>query len=216
MKPNKQLYVHYGCGTHAPDNWTNFDISPTLRLQKIPVLGKVVSTLKGLRFPKNIHYGDIVKGLPVAENSATGVYCSHTLEHLSLADFRKALRNTYKMMVPGGTFRCLVPDLEYQTRMYLEGLANGDPEASIMFMKKSLLGAETRPRGFKSLAVFMFGNAEHLWMWDRVSLTAQLREAGFVDVRQCSFGDAADPMFRDVEERRRYEHAVALECKKPD
>src|SRR5262245_22988509 len=36
-KLTQALYVQYGCGLSAPDDWLNFDASPTLWLQLIPV-----------------------------------------------------------------------------------------------------------------------------------------------------------------------------------
>src|SRR5882724_7131927 len=32
-------YVHYGCLFCAPESWLNFDASPTLRFERIPILG---------------------------------------------------------------------------------------------------------------------------------------------------------------------------------
>src|SRR5687767_11842143 len=96
------LYVQYGCGMCCPESWVNFDASPTLRMQRIPVLGKLAP---GPRFPKAVRYGDIVKGLPVADASCDGMYCQHVLEHLSLADCRAALRNTLRALKPGHIFR---------------------------------------------------------------------------------------------------------------
>ena len=112
-------YVHYGCGLTAPVQWENFDVSPTLRIQKIPLLGRLVRQRLNAQFPENVRYGNIIKGLPVLEDSCDGVYCSHTLEHLSLVDFRKALANTKKILKPGGIFRCVVPDLESAARKYI-------------------------------------------------------------------------------------------------
>lgn len=39
------IYVNYGCGFTAPKEWTNFDASPTLLWERIPVIGKM--------YPKN-------------------------------------------------------------------------------------------------------------------------------------------------------------------
>ncbi|MCI5142460.1 MAG: methyltransferase type 11, partial [Candidatus Electrothrix sp. ATG1] len=36
MAMEKQ-FIHYGCGLSAPESWLNFDASPTLRLQRIPL-----------------------------------------------------------------------------------------------------------------------------------------------------------------------------------
>ena len=80
---NNDLYIQYGCGLSAPMEWRNFDASPTLRFERLPVIGQFY-TKNDKRFPTNVEYGDIVKGLPVEINSCKGVYCSHILEHLSL------------------------------------------------------------------------------------------------------------------------------------
>ena len=64
-------------------------------------------------FPSNVKYGDIIKGLPVEDNSCDGLYCSHTLEHLSLQDFRIALKNSYKILKKGGIFRVILPDIKH-------------------------------------------------------------------------------------------------------
>jgi len=95
---NNKIYVQYGCGLSAPKEWKNFDVSPTLRIQKTPIVGNLFKSRLNTVFPENVQYGDIIKGLPVKDDSVDGVYCSHTLEHLSLEDFRKALKNTYRIM----------------------------------------------------------------------------------------------------------------------
>jgi SAM-dependent methyltransferase len=211
---DSRRYVQYGCGLSAPSDWINYDVSPTLRLQKIPVLGSLIKKNLNVVFPDNVNYGDIIKGLPEASDSATGVYCSHTLEHLSLDDFRRALKNTYQILKPGGIFRCVVPDLEWAAREYLNSLDGGNAEASINFLNETLLGVPQRTRGLKSLVSSSFGNSKHLWMWDARSLTAELAKAGFKDIRRCRFNDSTDPAFKSVENPGRFENAVALECRK--
>src|ERR1700722_239959 len=190
------IYVQYGCGLSAPAAWINFDISPTLRIQKTPIINVLLKNQMNTRFPENVRYGDIVKGLPIDANSCDGLYCSHVLEHLSLQDFRKALRNSYKILKTGGIFRCVVPDLEYAARNYLQRLDNAESDASIQFMSGTLLGTEKRPRGLKEQIGNMFGNSHHLWMWDRKSLSEELKAAGFQSVRPCKFNDSSDEMFK--------------------
>lgn len=94
-------YVQYGCGWSAPSDWQNFDASPTLRFERLPLIGQLY-TKNQTRFPENVEYGDIVKGLPINLESCKGVYCSHVLEHLSLDGFRIALRNTFQILQRGG------------------------------------------------------------------------------------------------------------------
>ena len=208
----KKIYVQYGCGLSAPDEWINFDVSPTLRMQKIPIIGNFIKRRSAVVFPSNVRYGDIVKGLPVPDNSCDGIYCSHTLEHLSLEDFRVSLKNTYFMLKPGGIFRCVVPDLEIAARDYIHLLEDGDNEASIHFLNSVMLGMQKRPRGITQLIKALFGNSHHLWMWDIQSLKTELERSGFKNIRPCLFDDSSDSMFKLVESEGRFWHAAAIEC----
>ena len=203
-------YIQYGCGWTAPASWRNFDASPTLRFERLPIAGKLY-TKNHARFPENVGYGDIVKGLPVQPESCIGVYCSHVLEHLSLEDFRKALKNTYCLLKKGGVFRLVLPDLEYSIKKYLN-----DPseDAALIFMRETSLGQERRSWGLKGVNFSLLGNSQHLWMWDYKSIESELRRAGFVEIRKARFGDSVDPLFGDVEEKGRWENCLGVECLK--
>lgn len=111
INPNKR-YIQYGCGLAAPEGWINFDASPTLRVQKIPLVGKtIVKFLHPVIFPDNVKYGDIIAGLPGIEpESCDGIYCSHVLEHLA--------------------------------RNYVNQLDQGEADASLAFIRASLMGQE--------------------------------------------------------------------------
>lgn len=215
LQVDNKLYVHYGCGRFAPSEWKNFDVSPTLRIQKTPIIGVLLKSRLNVIFPKNVLVGNIIKGLPVEDNSCDGVYCSHTLEHLSLNDFRTSLKNTYKMMKEGAIFRCVVPDLESAARTYVNELDGGNREASLQFVHdNTLLGTTERPRGLKGIMTSVFGNANHLWMWDHDSLSYELEQVGFKQIRRCKFNDCDDEMFTLVEDASRFEGCVAIECRK--
>ena len=97
-----KLYVQYGAGNEAVKGWLNFDASPTLRIQKLPLIGKLLRSKLNCVFDDDILYGDIIKGLPIKANSVDGLFCSHVLEHLSYADFYTALFNSFKYLKPGG------------------------------------------------------------------------------------------------------------------
>jgi hypothetical protein len=204
------LYVQFGCGWCAPRGWLNFDASPTLRFERIPIVGHLY-TKNASRFPENVRYGDIVKGLPVDADSCLGVYSSHTLEHLTFCDAERALANTYAYLKQGGTFRLVVPDLERLARDYL---ADASATAAHRFMESACLGLEDRPRGLAGLLKHWLGNATHLWMYDEKALTEMLSRHGFTSIRRCSFGDASDPRFHEVEEADRFDGCLALECRK--
>ena len=209
---NNSRYVQYGCGWSAPSEWRNFDASPTLRFERIPLSGRLYSKNKA-RFPENIEFGDIVKGLPVPDSYCAGVYCSHVLEHLSLEDCRAALRNTLRILQPSGTFRLVLPDIEHSVRLYL---ANSSNDAALQFMKETYLGHERRASGLKGFVVSWLGNSQHLWMWDYKSIQVELNNAGFVDIRRATSGVSIDRAFQDVEDCGRWNDCLGVECKRPD
>lgn len=208
---NNPLYVQYGCGWCSPTMWRNFDASPTLWFERIPIAGRLY-TKNSARFPENVEYGNISRGLPIPAESCEAVYCSHILEHLALEDLRAALRNTLSILKPGGTFRMVLPDFEHSVRLYLD---NPDPDAVSAFMRETSLGTERRPRTLRHFLFSWLGNSNHLWMWDYKGLAAELQRAGFSNIRRATYGDSPDPAFRSVESFERWENCLGIECSKP-
>jgi hypothetical protein len=149
-------------------------------------------------FPDGVRVGNIVRGLPVPDGSAAGVYASHVLEHLSYEDFWRALDNTRKMLKPGGIFRLIVPDLAARARRYVSDLDAGKSNANDWFMENCNLG-------MKSWSLRQtLGNISHLWMWDEPSMRSALLKAGFDKIRRCSFNDCEDLAFLRVESADRF------------
>ena len=144
QNPDRDAYLEYGRGFCAPASWRNFDASPTPQFERIPIIGSLYSR-NGLRFPDNVEYGDIIRGLPVADGSCRAVYCSHVLEHLSLDEFRRALRNTRELLQGGAMFRLVMPDFEECVKAYT---SSQDADAAIRFMSTSGLGMEGGPSAF--------------------------------------------------------------------
>jgi len=220
-EPGQRTYVQFGAGFSAPPGWLSYDVSPTLRVQKLPLVGPALARLSGNAdpFPAALRYGDIVKGLPLALGSVDALYASHVLEHLALADMRRALANAFALLRPGGVFRLIVPDLLQRARDYVERAERGDAGASHAFMRGTYLGREARPAGALGRLRAIIGNSEHLWMWDYPAMAEELKRAGFVDIRRAEMGDAGDSMFDLVEDRVRFVDGdiveVAIASRKP-
>lgn len=203
-------YLQFGSGFCAPEEWLNFDASPTLLIEKIPVIGSRIKINK-IRFPRNVRYGDIVKGLPLPENSCKAIYCSHVIEHLAMNEIGKALCNIYRLLKPDGIFRMVLPDLEYFIRAYIDFPS---PLAADKFMRESGLGLEVRSRSIGTFFHQWFGHSQHLWMWDFNSLGNELYNHGFKNIRRAAFRDSPDPMFTLVEEPSRWQNCLGIECSK--
>jgi hypothetical protein len=194
--------LNVGCGRNAPSTWRNIDASPTVLLGSIPGLGRLIPH----RFPANVRYGNIVRGLHMRPSSCQAVFCCHTLEHLTYQGCLKALHNMFDLLLPNGILRVIVPDLRKLATVYLEHAAD---DAASRLMRWSGLGEEVMPSPLRRL----FGNSRHRWMWDQRSLTEVLRNTGFHEIRSCEYGD--NPIFEAVENRDRFQDSVALEAVRP-
>lgn len=212
-------YVQYGCGLSCPDGWLNFDASPRLRLERLPFVSRAFEASGTRLFPKNVRYGDIVRGLPVPEGCARAVYCSHVLEHIDRESVIIALENTYRMLRPDGVFRLVVPDLAWRAEEFLRARDRGDSNAADEFIRKAHLGQGNAATGFIRRMCRVFGNSDHRWMYDEAAMTALLAQTGFVSIRRCRFGDAEDPIFALVEDEGRFvdtgHDELALEARRP-
>jgi SAM-dependent methyltransferase len=203
-----ERYVQYGCGFCAPADWLNFDASPTLCFERIPLIGALY-TKNATRFPANARYGDILRGLPVPDGSCRGVYSSHMLDYLCFEDAKTALRNTRRLVAPGGIFRLVVEDCRRFMRDYL---ADSSPDAAPRFMQETGWGRE-KPRGIGEFVRDYLGHPYRLWMWDYPSLSRELAAAGFRAIRPAVFGDCEDPHFATVENKGRWDGAIGIECR---
>jgi SAM-dependent methyltransferase len=203
--------INFGCGLSVAHGWENYDASPTLRLQRIPVFGHLARSLIQPNFPPQVMFGDIVRGLPVPAGAVDRVYCSHVLEHLALDDFRKSLAEVFRILRPGGIFRGVLPDLEQEAKTYLADPAH---DACNQFMLSTYLGVPSRSRGMGGLVRSFFGNSHHLWMWDYKGISAEIANAGFLNVRRAKFGDSEFDEFKAVEDPDRWKNCLGFECKK--
>jgi SAM-dependent methyltransferase len=205
------MNLQFGAGLDGPEQWLNVDASPTLRLQRMPVVGRVLRPWLHPVFSERVVYGDVVRGLGLKDCSVDLVYCSHVLEHLALADCVQALNEVHRLLRPGGVFRGVLPDLALLVRQYL---SCRDPDPASAFMRASDLGMEERPRGVVQSLRAALGNSRHLWMWDYPSLAGRLAMAGFSDIRPASFNDSSYEAFRQVESVARWEDGLGFECRK--
>ena len=206
------MNIHIGCGYTIGKSWKNYDCTQTSRFEKIPIIGKFFNINKK-RFPKEVLYGDIVKGPLTAPEEAENIYCSHTLEHMSLESMRNALENIYVMLKKNGTFRLVVPSLENYVKEYQQ-----DQDAH-KFIESLGMGKKNEDRTILGKLKSTFGNASHCWMYDEKSMLKELKKADFINIRKCQFGDSNIPVFSEVEVKERFYQKegvseISLHCNK--
>ena len=205
--------INFGCGLSVAQGWKNFDASPTLRLQRLPIFGGVAQSLIKPNFPSEAMFGGLVRGLPFSSAATSYLYTSHVLEHLALDDFRKALTEVRRVLKPAGVFRGVLPDLDHEARAYL---ADPAVDACSNFMRSTYLGVPARSKGLAGLARSFLGSSHHLWMWDYKGISAEFASAGFINIRRAEYCDSSHGEFKAVEDPDRWGSSLGFECSVPD
>ena len=197
MELKKNNNYHIGCAYKIGKNWINFDNSPIAFIDNLPFLNKIFKINK-LKFPKGIKYGNIVKKHLSLENAADNIYCSHVLEHVSLFDARKMLKNIFFMLKKNGNFRIVVPSLKSRIDDY-----NIDKDADKFLNSLGCFNMNENKNLLSKLRYF-FGGSRHRWMYDETSLQRELEQVGFREIRKCDLGDSGLNIFSEVEDKDRF------------
>ena len=147
-QPRNTLKLHLGCGTVYLEGFANIDIwregssflaseRPDLvsrnkttfsRYYKNEVTKNTIGEMQGeQRLVVADRFQDIT-ALDYREGSAEVIVCVQTLEHLTREEVNEALKNWYKILIPGGTLHIDVPDFEETARLLLAQKLEEDKE----------------------------------------------------------------------------------------
>jgi predicted SAM-dependent methyltransferase len=145
---------------------------------------------------------DLTWGIPFGDNRVREIRSDHFFEHLELPAVIFVLKECRRVLVPGGVLDISVPHLD----PYLDAYARHDYE----FLSAAIYDI---PKGqealystcFDRIAWLLHRAGEHKSMFDRESILAKVRLAGFVDVTTRTFSDT-----RDVNRRFSSVYVVAV------
>ena len=127
---------------------------------------------------KNIHFMmDITRPLAIPSYSLEGVFCEHVLEHFTLDDGVKILRELHRILKAGGVVRIIVPDAELIISRYLS-----TPDEIVLH--RGSLG-ETPMEVVNS---YFRQRYEHQFLYDWPTMRKALEMSGFQKIQRASFG----------------------------
>ncbi|HVF09408.1 MAG TPA: methyltransferase domain-containing protein [Abditibacteriaceae bacterium] len=188
---HETVKVNVGCGLIVAKGWLNLDVSLATLAAAWPrplqrALYKVsprASYIKRHFSPEefsraleehNFIHHDTKYGLPFAGESVDYIYTSHFVEHLYRSHAQKFFEESRRVLKKGGVLRISVPDLEYVVGLYNAG----------------------RKEEAMDFCYYDAGTSEftrHKYMYDFELMQRYLQEAGFSDIRRCSYREGQTP-----------------------
>src|SRR5437660_5420619 len=128
MTSDQTVKLHLGAFHRGIPGWINTDITPHIWITRVPfavALLKYFGKISEERWQQhrngcfnNLKYMDLARPLPFPDGSVSAVFSSHVLEHLFSDQIERLVPEIYRVLVPGGVCRVVVPDLEQIVRLY--------------------------------------------------------------------------------------------------
>lgn len=170
FKKMSPLKLNVGCGKVKLPGWVNIDIEPDADL--------VI---------------DVRKGLPFNDNSIEFIYCEHFLEHLTLKEGQKVIKEFFRCLKKGGVLRIAMPDLDYIIEKYKTDWKNQDwlswPEYKFIKTKGQMINISFRWWG-------------HKYLYNEYDLRNQLIKVGFQKIKRCDWNKSDYPELSNLETRK--------------
>lgn len=169
-EPKLQL----GCGNNPIEGWFNTGISQ-----------------EELRFGT---YLDAGKPFPFLDSSFNYVFSEHLFEHLTYQQGLNMLKESWRILKPGGVIRIATPDLRFLLGLYQ------DPEKPI---HRDYIAMTARHGGLPPTPVYVINRFHTTWghkiIYDKETLSEFLLRVGFKDVCSCKVGNSAHSALNGVE-----------------
>jgi len=164
-------------------------------------------------FSKNTIVFDVRKTLPFENDSILGFYAGELLEHLLPKETKKLLRECFRALIPGGHLRINVPDNYKFWKRYC------DEYEKIINTPKGEWRNENLTKCidmfFENICVTkpILGSMGHYhkYAYDEVTLTLEMENVGFINVKRRELHDSYISNIEAVE-RRAY---LVVEGSKP-
>lgn len=214
---SKPVQINVGCGATPTRNWLNIDNSPVCWLRYAPwaarLLARRAPAGPRAKFLSAVSTGEIVKGdalcLRVGDQSASIVYSSHFIPRLRPGQFRLFLRETLRVLIPGGYLRIAFRDDRKLADAYVRRQMNANE-----FCRQTLLVPNVDGL-LQRIQFLMLGHRGSQWLYDVESVSSLLIEMGFEDVAVLPPGVTGAPDCQELNLRERVENSVYIECRKP-
>jgi predicted SAM-dependent methyltransferase len=193
--------LHVGCGLVLLDGWLNILYEPRQEYGRIQN--------KNGKFLLNYN---LLKKWPVNDNAISFIAGSHFIEHLDLNHGIAFLKESFRVMKPGGTIRLSCPDLGIYIKNYVE---NNTSFYQHKLIREWCAFSQAETPGEILVAKAYDSGGAHKWFYDFDSLKHILGLSGFQNVKKCQRLEGSTPGLDAIELPGRELETVYVEAKKP-
>lgn len=174
FKTAKEPKLQIGFGSNSLEGWLN----------------------TGISYMESKHgaYMDAGQPFPLPDASINYVFSEHLFEHLTYQQAQNMLKESYRVLKPGGVIRIATPDLRFLLGLYQ------DPEKPL---HKEYIAFTAQNGGLPPTAVYVINRFHTAWghqiIYDKETLSEALRQAGFKDICSCEVGESTHSALIGVE-----------------
>ena len=144
-------------------------------------------------------YLDATARFPFPDESLQYVFSEHVIEHVPWEGGVNMLKESYRVLIPGGKIRIVTPDLARFIEL-LSADADGKVREFIAVKLRLSRWPDTSVNG-----AYIFNkqvrNWGHQFLYDPATLRKSLELAGFRQIEQYPVGQKTDPVFQEAETR---------------
>ena len=155
-----------------------------------------------------VDYGaDLRYPLLIDDNSLKGIFCEHTLEHLTYTKVDELLGECYRILKPGGRIRIIVPDVSIFVENYAKNNQAWFDRWEHLMFKSSSDSERSKRKLVSKMSAISFVTQEYLHVacWDYETMSYYLAKNKFVNITKSEYRRSMDPALNidlDDEERK--------------
>lgn len=165
-----------------------------------------------------IDYGaDLRCPLLIADDTVDGIFCEHTVEHLSYDEASRLLTECWRILKPFGVIRIVLPDIS----LFIERYAAADESWFKRWEQLMFTDSTDAERAKRRLATpmqalsFVTQEYGHLSAWDVRTLAFYLEQSGFRNITQVDFQlGQCQELLLDLDEEDRKSVSLYVEAVK--
>lgn len=165
---------------------------------------------------KGIDYGaDLRRPLKIASDVVDGIFCEHTVEHLTYAEAGRLLNECHRVMKKGGVIRVVVPDIS----LFIENYHNRNSSWFQKWERLMFIDSTDQDRARRRLDTplqaisFVTQEYGHVSCWDFETLSHYLGQSGFREIRKREFRDGICPeLLLDLDSEDRKYVSIYMEA----